>query len=197
MRILDRLTHAFAAGIYLGIAALTLAPGRPRGALRDQRRPHADALERRHQAPAYRHRYRLFGDDFDRVGRNVLIALGVQGRYDRPFGSSPVRKNAEYAFLRLRYKLPGEGESRLIERPVTAGDGYAALDRAPAETRFAVAVAAFGQLLRGDPYLEGYGYDDVIALAQPARGADEYGYRAEFVQLVRLADGAQAQAALP
>jgi Ca-activated chloride channel family protein len=50
--------------------------------------------------------------------------------------------------------------------------------------------------LRGDPYLKGYGYDDVIAFAQPARGADEYGYRAEFIQLVRLAGGAQAQAAL-
>jgi len=41
------------------------------------------------------------------------------------------------------------------------------------------------------------GTDEAVALAQPARGGDEYGYRAEFVQLVRLAGGAQAQAALP
>jgi Ca-activated chloride channel family protein len=118
-------------------------------------------------------------------------------RYGENADPSPADKGGEYAFLRLRYKLPGEGGSRLIERPVTADDGYAAFDRAPAEARFAVAVAAFGQLLRGDPYLKEYGYDDVVALAQPARGADEYGYRAEFVQLVRLAGGAQAQAALP
>jgi len=106
-------------------------------------------------------------------------------------------RGTEYAFLRLRYKLPGEQTSRLIERPVTPSDGYASFDHAPAEARFAVAVAAFGQLLRGDPYLEDYSYDDVLALAQPARGADEFGYRAEFVQLVRLAGGAHAQAALP
>ena len=37
----------------------------------------------------------------------------------------------------------------------------------------------------------------MIALAQTARGRDEFGWRAEFVQLVRLAGGAQAQAALP
>jgi Ca-activated chloride channel homolog len=118
-------------------------------------------------------------------------------RYQEGADPSPASKGSEYAFLRLRYKLPGEAESRLIERPVTDDDGYATLDRAPAEARFAVAVAAFGQLLRGDPYLKGYDYDDVLALAQPARGTDEYGYRAEFVQLVRLAGGAQAQAALP
>jgi len=105
-------------------------------------------------------------------------------------------RGTEYAFLRLRYKLPGEQTSRLIERPVTPSDGYASFDHAPAEARFAIAVAAFGQLLRGDPYLKDYSYDDVLALAQPARGVDEFGYRAEFVQLVRLAGGAQAQAAL-
>jgi Ca-activated chloride channel family protein len=105
-------------------------------------------------------------------------------------------RGSEYAFLRLRYKLPGEQTSRLIERPVAASDAYAIVERAPPEARFAVAVAAFGELLRGDPYLKTYGYDDVLALAQTARGADEYGYRAEFVQLVRLAGGAQAQAAL-
>jgi Ca-activated chloride channel family protein len=118
-------------------------------------------------------------------------------RYGGGADPSPADRGREYAFLRLRYKLPGESESRLIERPVAVGDEYAVFDSAPAEARFAVAVAAFGQLLRGDRYLKGYGYDDIIALAQPARGADEYGYRAEFVQLVRLASSAQAQAALP
>jgi Ca-activated chloride channel family protein len=117
-------------------------------------------------------------------------------RYGAPAVPTSADRGSEYAFLRLRYKLPGEQTSRLIERPVTAADGYADFDRVPSETRFAVAVAAFGELLRGDPYLKDYGYDDVLALAQPARGADPYGYRAEFVQLVRLAGGAQAQAAL-
>ncbi|HUL05347.1 MAG TPA: VWA domain-containing protein [Candidatus Acidoferrum sp.] len=117
-------------------------------------------------------------------------------RYGTQTAPAAADRGSEYAFLRLRYKLPGEQASRLIERPVTRSDEYAGIDRAPAEARFAVAVAAFGELLRGDPYLSQYRYDDVLALAQTARGTDEYGYRAEFVQLVRIAEGARAQAAL-
>ena len=93
----------------------------------------------------------------------------------------------EIAFLRIRYKLPGAGTGNSIERPQTAADAFESVDAAPQEARFAAAVAAFGQLLRGGRYTGSYGYDDVIALAQGARGADPFGYRAEFVALVRLA----------
>jgi len=91
----------------------------------------------------------------------------------------------EIAFLRLRYKLPGESESRLIERPVTLAEAYPSIEAAPTGSRFAAAVAGFAQLLRGDPYLKSFGYDDVIALAQSARGDDPFGQRAEFIHLVR------------
>ncbi|MFT3727582.1 MAG: VWA domain-containing protein [Terricaulis sp.] len=94
----------------------------------------------------------------------------------------------ELAFLRIRYKLPGQNNSRLIERPITNADAYASVDRAPESTRWATAVAGYGQLLRGESYLDRtYHWDDVINLAQSARGADPYGWRAEFVQLARAA----------
>jgi len=96
-------------------------------------------------------------------------------------------KPGEMAFVRLRYKLPGQGESRLIERPVTRADSAASLDGAPADIRFAAAVAAFGRKLRGDADLAGFGYDRIAELAQGARGEDPNGLRAEFVQLVRAA----------
>jgi Ca-activated chloride channel family protein len=102
---------------------------------------------------------------------------------------------SEYAFLRIRYKLPGQDTSRLIERPITNADVVADIARASESTRWAAAVAGYGQLLRGDPYLrQGYGWDDVIRLAQSARGRDEFGWRAEFIQLARTA---QTAAALP
>lgn len=110
-------------------------------------------------------------------------------------GSAPQPFADEIAFLRLRYKLPGESESRLIERPVAVTDGYDRIEAAPADIRFAAAVASFAQLLRGDPYLRAFGYDDVVALAQSARGDDPFGYRSEFVQLVRLSETAQEAAA--
>ena len=52
---------------------------------------------------------------------------------------------------------------------------------------FAASVAAFGQLLRGGRYTGDFTYDDVITLANANKGADEFGYRAEFVNLARLA----------
>lgn len=100
---------------------------------------------------------------------------------------------SEIAFLRIRYKLPGEDNSRLIERPIADADRYEAVARAPEATRWAAAVAGYGQLLRGDPYLtRGFGWDDVLSLAQSARGQDEFGWRAEFIQLARSAQSAAA-----
>ena len=58
---------------------------------------------------------------------------------------------------------------------------------AQADAGFAAAIAGFGQLLRGSTYLGDWGWDDAIALANANRGEDPFGYRAEAVQLMRLA----------
>ena len=88
----------------------------------------------------------------------------------------------EYAFLKMRYKLPNQDTSRLITTPITSelkGEGNS-------ETKFAAAVAGFGQKLQGGKYLNDVSYDDIIALAQEGKGDDEFGYRNEFINLVRL-----------
>ena len=95
--------------------------------------------------------------------------------------------DGELAFVKIRYKLPDADTSILITRPVTLADGHESVAAAPPDARFAAAVAGFGQLLRGGRYTGDYGYGDVIALAQGARGEDPFGYRAEFIDLVRLA----------
>ena len=99
--------------------------------------------------------------------------------------------DGEIGFLKLRYKLPKEDASKLVTLAI--GDKTAAGrdEMAPLEARFSVAVAAFGQLLKGAPYLKSFTYDDVIALAQTAKGNDKFGYRAEFINLVRLAKSAR------
>jgi Ca-activated chloride channel family protein len=109
-------------------------------------------------------------------------------RYQReaPRAERPVRAD-ELAFVKLRYKLPGGESSRLMQLPVRAGS-VAALGAAAAEVRFAVAVAAFGQRLRGESALDGFGYGAIAELASRARGADADGLRAEFVRLVRMAE---------
>lgn len=95
----------------------------------------------------------------------------------------------ELAFLKLRYKRPKEDVSNLVELPIA--NTSAALESSAADVRFSTAVAAFGQLLKGEPYTHGYSFDDVLALAQAARGDDPFGYRAEFLNLVRLAKSAR------
>lgn len=95
--------------------------------------------------------------------------------------------NGELAFLKLRYKLPGESTSNLITTPVRSG---ATLDLTE-DVIFSTAVASFGQLLRGDTRLGDWSYDDVLRLAQQGKGTDSFGYRSEFIRLVRLAQTAQ------
>ena len=100
--------------------------------------------------------------------------------------------DGELAYLKIRYKLPDAESSKLITRAVTDADAFEALDAAPRDMRFAAAVAAFGELLRGGRYTGEYGYENVASLAQGARGEDPFGYRTEFVQLVRLAQSIAA-----
>ena len=103
----------------------------------------------------------------------------------------------EVAYVKIRYKLPDGDTSTEIVRVVTRADVLESVEAAPRDARFAAAVAAFGQLLRGGQYTGDFSYDDVIALAQSARGEDPFGYRTEFIGLVRLAQSAAALAPLP
>ena len=93
----------------------------------------------------------------------------------------------ELAFVRLRYKLPNEDESRLIEQPVPTAEIFEQLSDAPADARFAAAVAAFGQKLQRAGYTDKYSYKELLALATSTKGNDPYGDRAEFINLVRAA----------
>ncbi len=99
-------------------------------------------------------------------------------RYAPPEG---VQNNTELGVLKLRYKDPGADVSQLIELPISGAE------TADSEARFAAAIAGFGQLLRGSNYLGDWGYAQAIDLANANRGADDFGYRTQAVQLMRLA----------
>jgi Ca-activated chloride channel homolog len=89
---------------------------------------------------------------------------------------------SELGFLKLRYKAPGSDTSTLTDVAIPVPPAEADLD-----ARFAAAIAGMGQLLRDPKYLGEWGWDDAIALANDAKGNDPFGYRAEAVQLMRLA----------
>ena len=95
--------------------------------------------------------------------------------------------------MKIRYKLPGAEKSHLITTPIGRTNEYPSIEKVPGnEVQFACAVAAFGQLLRAGTYLNQFTYDNVIRLAENARGKDRFGYRSEFLNLVRLAKTARA-----
>lgn len=167
--------------------------------------------------PAEVAEYRLIGyetralnrEDFnnDRVDAgDVGAGLSVTALYEiTPVGSDsvlvdPLRygdeetsevansAEGELAFFKLRYKLPGENESQLYTEPVTDDMAVASIDEADEDARFALAVAAFGQVLRHNVSTGEMSFDEIRDLAAGARGEDEDGYRAEFLSLIDLAE---------
>jgi len=120
-----------------------------------------------------------------------IVPAGEQGwisprRYESNQSGSARERAAgdEVAFVQLRYKLPGQDRSRLIQRPVTSRM-LANARPARGDMAFVAAVAAYGQNLRGDSLLNGFDYDDAISLA----GRQDGFWREEFLQLAGLAEG--------
>jgi Ca-activated chloride channel family protein len=114
------------------------------------------------------------------------------------YGAKPAAaaRSMELGFVKIRYKLPRSDTSKLITTPINSSVQFASFEAAPRDARFAAAVAGFAELLRGGRYTGSLSYDDVLTIAGAARGPDQYGYRSEFLQMVRAAKGARSMAAL-
>jgi Ca-activated chloride channel family protein len=117
-------------------------------------------------------------------------------RYENEIRVTSTRIGAELGFVKIRYKLPKSDTSRLITTPINASVQFASFDQAPRDARFAVAVAGFAELLRGGRYTGALSYDDVLRIATASRGPDQFGYRSEFIQLVKAAESARSLAKL-
>ncbi len=117
---------------------------------------------------------------------NLRYAVKKPAADDKEAGEAGSQFSNELAFLKIRYKRPDENTSHLMTRPITSSDERNFNDL-PDDIRFAAAVAGFGQLLRDSQYTNTLTWDQVIDMANNARGKDEFGYRTEFVNLVRLA----------
>ena len=91
-------------------------------------------------------------------------------------------RSDEVAHLRLRYKLPGEDDSRLITTPIAT----ASLRSSPSDTlRFAASVAAYADALRGGTHIGEWGWDEIRTSArQSINGIEE---RGAFARLVGVA----------
>lgn len=93
------------------------------------------------------------------------------------------RYAGELATVKFRYKKPDGDKSILIRQ--TLADRNSTFAQASESTRFAVAVAAFGMKLRGQPYVESLPLTQLIEMAVAARGEDKDGIRQAFINLMK------------
>ena len=126
-----------------------------------------------------------------------VTSTGAKGLFsDRRYSDSDSKssvKNSqalnELGYLKIRYKAPKGGSSKLINQPINKRSQ--SLDSANVDTQFAIAVAGFGQRLSQSDYINDWQYSDSSKLAtntftkQP--NSDKEGTRRNFVTLTELA----------
>ena len=110
--------------------------------------------------------------------------------------AQPAGKSGELAWLRIRYKAPGEASSRLLERPIALNEAKP-VAAASEDLRFAAAVAAFAQQLKDGCYTGDFDLAQSIALARSGKGEDRYGLRGEFIQLAVIAQSLHTSGSTP
>ena len=93
----------------------------------------------------------------------------------------------ELLTVKLRYKEPNGSKSKLIETPVVA-EAITGKNGPSEDYRFASAVAECALVLEDSKFKGAASLKAVIKRAKGAKGADENGYRAEFIRLVETAD---------
>ena len=118
------------------------------------------------------------------AGAPMVDPLKYQQNPPQPKLSESAR-NGELCTVKLRYKAPDGDDSKLITCAVR--DDASEIEKKSRDFKFATAVAGFGMLLSESPYKGITSYDKVIDWAQAGKGDDDYGYRTEFISLVRNA----------
>ncbi len=138
-------------------------------------------------------KYRLIGyenrvmdaEDFEddtKDGGDIGAGQTVTALYE--IATTDAAVGLPYASLEVRYKKPGEENSLVLEKTVPE---IVTIPASP-ETSFAAGVAAFGMLLKESEYAGTADRAMILSLCSPNLGLDPYGYRAEFLDLVELAD---------
>lgn len=120
-----------------------------------------------------------------------VIPVGVKSefvpiddlKYQKNHIDPQAYKSKELMTVKLRYQDPQGSKSKLIVNGLI--DNGVELKDSSDNFRWSAAVAGFGMLLRESEFSGDLTYNDVVALANSAKGADENGYRIEFINLVK------------
>ncbi len=122
-----------------------------------------------------------------------LLPVGLKDKSAKDLYVDPLKyqkatavESEELFTVKMRWKAPDGDKSKLKEIAKSA----AAITRTePSEDfRFASAVAEFALVLENSEFKGDASFEDVLRQARGAKGADEEGYRAEFIRLVERAE---------
>ncbi|MDO5652426.1 MAG: VWA domain-containing protein [Moraxella sp.] len=131
-----------------------------------------------------------------------IIPVGVQGWLnDRRYqpastAASTIKGKAdEYAHVALRYKLPNQADSTLITTPIKVSSVPFA--KADTDSQWAIVAASFAESLKGGKYNGKMNYREMARLAKANQANDPYGLKAEFIELVGIADSLSSRQGKP
>ncbi|WP_299402484.1 von Willebrand factor type A domain-containing protein [Acaryochloris sp. IP29b_bin.148] len=100
-------------------------------------------------------------------------------KFQKPTSSS---NSSDLMNLKLRYKQPTGSKSQLISTAIA--DKNRSIQAATDNLKFSAAVAMYGMVLRDSNYKGEATLNQVLDLAEQAKGEDLQGYRTAFMQLV-------------
>lgn len=122
-----------------------------------------------------------------------IIPTGVESPFVKStdplkYQNQPIsQKSDDLLTVKFRYKDPEASSSKLIVRTMASDQK----EEEDLNLQWAASVAGFGMLLRDSEFKGSLTYSEIIRLAKASKGADEYGYRSEFIGLVETASGLQ------
>ena len=94
--------------------------------------------------------------------------------------------DTELMTIKFRYKKPKEEVSILMEYPVI--DNKISLANSSNNFKFSAAVAGFGMILTKSQFKGNLTFASVSELAKSGLGNDEFGYKTEFINMIRTAE---------
>lgn len=142
--------------------------------------------------PAKIDSYRLIGyenrlltnDDFendDKDAGEIGAGQTITALYEIVPVSEDALAEGPLAVFDFRYKKSLDAESIPLTLDVSMSDGRSS------EFSFAAGVAAYGMLLRDSPYKGEATFDMACELAEEGLSFDRYGYRADFIDIIKAA----------
>jgi Ca-activated chloride channel homolog len=119
------------------------------------------------------------------VGQAIPGSAVDPSKYQGVATLTDAAASQELFTVRLRYKAPDGQTSKPFDVPVV--DERKPFHSASGDYQFAASVAQFGLLLRDSKFHGDASFDGVIEMASAQVGADRFGYRHEFLELVKTA----------